>query len=103
MAKALREIVAENIKAERVKQGITQLELARKAKLTDVYVSRIEKKAANITLDSLEQIAGALGVSIHSLLQGLSKQHFPIKDKNAAKAIRHAITLMQAYLQTIDS
>lgn len=98
----LRDIVAANIKAERVKQNLTQLELARKAKLTDVYISRIERNGKNITLDSLEQIAKALDISCSELLKGVEKKSVPGRDLKVAKSLRHAVKIIEAYIDGLE-
>lgn len=102
MPRLLREIVAENIRSLRVRGGLTQAELARKSRLTDVYISRVEKSAKNLTLDSVEQIASALGVPVTSLLSGIPES-FPKANKGTEKSIAHAIQILEAYLQAIKS
>ncbi|MBF0440687.1 MAG: helix-turn-helix transcriptional regulator [Oligoflexales bacterium] len=102
MAKGLREIVANNIRDLRIQAGLTQVELAKKAKLTDVYISRIEQKSKNLTLDSIEQIANALEVPISSLIKDVSTT-FPKQNKKTANSIRHAIKVLELYLQTIEN
>lgn len=99
MSKLLREIVSENIRRFRIEAGLTQVELARRAKLTDVYISRVEQGSRNLTLDSVEQIAAALEVPIVYLIQG-SKQIIPKVSSVTEKSLRHAIRVLEAYLQS---
>lgn len=100
----LREIVAANIRRLRIAENLTQLELAKKAGLTDVYVSRLEKHSQNITLDSLEAIAEALKVPPVSLLDG--SKVFSIKTKNAkvsAQALRQAADALESLADSLEN
>lgn len=54
----------------RVAKGLTQTELARRAKITSEYVSLLESHAkANPSLQVLQRLAKALGVSVAELLE----------------------------------
>ncbi len=51
-------------------KGLTQAELARRAKITDEYVSMLESGAKqNPSLAVLRRLAKALGVSVAELLE----------------------------------
>lgn len=69
----LRKQVAKNIKAQRVKLGLTQEQLARKARVNVQYVSRLERVPQNLTLDIIEAVAKALEISPALLLTDLNK------------------------------
>ncbi len=56
--------VGERVKREREKLGLTGVMLADKAGITPAMVSQIEKNQAEPSLDTLENIAKALGVSV---------------------------------------
>jgi transcriptional regulator with XRE-family HTH domain len=56
-------IVGKNVKKYRKNLGISQEELADKAGLHRTYIGGIERGERNITLDSLQIIAIALGVA----------------------------------------
>jgi len=49
------------IREARKKSGLTQEELARRAKTTKSAISRIENHAENIKLSTIEKVAKALG------------------------------------------
>jgi HTH-type transcriptional regulator / antitoxin HipB len=49
------------LKQERIKNGITQKELAEKIHTTKSVISRIENHAEDIKLSTLEKVAQALG------------------------------------------
>lgn len=57
------EIVAKNLKFYRQQRGLTQEELASKAYTSASYISRIERMVANPSIESLDSIAMALGIS----------------------------------------
>lgn len=59
---------ARNLRATRLRQGLTQEELADRASLHRTYVGSVERGERNVTLDSLDRIAKALGVTAVDLL-----------------------------------
>lgn len=56
--------LSRQIVSGRLKQKMTQLDLAKKAKTTQAVVSRLERMATNVSIDLLKRIAGALGASL---------------------------------------
>jgi ribosome-binding protein aMBF1 (putative translation factor) len=65
---ALRAALAEHIRRMRKKRGLSQEELAWRSGLHRTYISMIERSQRSVTIDSLEGIAVALGVSASALL-----------------------------------
>lgn len=57
------------IRQERLKQNLSQEELAEKANLHRTYIGMIERAEKNITLINIEKISNALGVSIFELFR----------------------------------
>ncbi len=58
------------LKAHREKKGMTQVQLAKRAKVTQSYVAQLEAGVKkNPSLATLMRIAKALGVSIEQLLK----------------------------------
>ena len=82
MAKAklrlLRQVLADNIRRFRRELGISQEELAHRAKIHRTYMSSIERAQRNIAIDNIEKIANGLEVKPHQLLHGRA----PIAAKN---------------------
>jgi transcriptional regulator with XRE-family HTH domain len=72
MAKArpgtMRQVVAKNIRLLRNNLGISQEELAFRAKLNRTYVGSIERAERNVSIDNIEKVARALQVKPHQLL-----------------------------------
>lgn len=58
-----RQIIAKQVKEAREKKGLTQAEVALKADLTPNYLAMIERAEANVSLDKLDKIGTALGVT----------------------------------------
>lgn len=56
------------VRQQRLKLGISQEELGRKAKLHRTYIGMIERAEKNITLENAEKLAKALGVTVSELL-----------------------------------
>jgi transcriptional regulator with XRE-family HTH domain len=59
----LRQVTASTLKSLRLDAGLSQEQLARKSGIDRTYISGVERGVRNITLDSLEAIVLALGVS----------------------------------------
>lgn len=57
----------QKVRTERLKQGISQEELASRAGVHRTYIGMIERAEKNITLMNIEKIAQALGVAISEL------------------------------------
>ena len=66
---SLRAIFARNLRSLRLAKGLSQETLAELAELHRTYVSSVERCERNITLDSAERLANALGVKAIELLQ----------------------------------
>lgn len=64
MAKTTLEKFGEKVREERLKQGISQEELAARAGVHRTYIGMIERAEKNITLENIEKIAKALGIKI---------------------------------------
>lgn len=62
----------QKVKAERVKQGLSQEELAEKANVHRTYIGMIERAEKNITLTNIEKIALALGIEISKLFEDIA-------------------------------
>lgn len=63
-----RERIAYNLREVRKKSGIPQDTLAATAGISQTFLSQVETGKNNISVDKLEQIAGALGVDVVDLL-----------------------------------
>lgn len=64
----LRTWFAENVRTYRTKMGVSQEDLALKAGFHRSYVSQVERKVANVTIDNIAKIALALNVEPAKLL-----------------------------------
>ncbi len=61
------------VKSRRLALGISQEELAGRAGLHRTYISDIERGARNISIESIEKLAGALESSISTLFTGTTE------------------------------
>jgi DNA-binding XRE family transcriptional regulator len=61
--------LGENLKKLRLKNKLSQGDLAKKLEVDRAYISNIENGRMNPTLSTLEKIAGALGISSSELLK----------------------------------
>lgn len=68
MRNSLIGIVAANLRRERLKAGLSQDALAERSGLHRTYIGGAERGERNLSLQSLERIATALGVAPISLL-----------------------------------
>lgn len=69
MSKTIMEKFGHKVRAERLKQNLSQEELAAKAGVHRTYIGMIERAEKNITLLNIEKISKALGVNISKLLE----------------------------------
>ena len=67
-SRALRLTLGANVRAERLRRGLTQEALAERLEVTARYLAGIERGERNLTLDSIEDLAAQLDVDPHSLL-----------------------------------
>lgn len=67
MTKSILVKFGEKVRTERLKQGLSQEELASRAGVHRTYIGMIERAEKNITLENIEKIAHALGVPIDYL------------------------------------
>jgi HTH-type transcriptional regulator / antitoxin HipB len=63
------DVIAYHLKQLRIKQHLTQEQLAQKLGMDKTQISKIEKGNRNLTLDTITRIANALGVKINFSLQ----------------------------------
>jgi transcriptional regulator with XRE-family HTH domain len=68
-----RRIFAENLRKARLAKGLSQEDLGELANLHRTYVGSIERAERNVSIDNIERLAIALGVSPALLLQGSAK------------------------------
>ena len=68
MKKTILKTFGEKIKMERLKQGLSQEELAHRAGVHRTYIGMVERAEKNITLINIEKISNALGFSISKLM-----------------------------------
>lgn len=68
MNKTTLEKFGHKVREERLKQGLSQEELAARARVHRTYIGMIERAEKNITLENIEKIATALKLKINDLL-----------------------------------
>ncbi len=76
-AMTLSNIVAQNLRAVRAKQKLSQQAVAKKAKVSVSYISMLERGERMPPLETLEVLAKALGVAPLYLLQELATSRRP--------------------------
>jgi transcriptional regulator with XRE-family HTH domain len=64
-----RKILARNLRRLRRAKGLTQEVLADEVGLSQTYLSEVEGEKRNISLDNIEALATAFGISISDLLK----------------------------------
>lgn len=67
-SKTARELLALNLRLNRVKRDITQEQLAHQAGVNIGYISQIETGSRAVSIDIVEKLARGLSVPIASLL-----------------------------------
>jgi transcriptional regulator with XRE-family HTH domain len=69
MHQLLRKAVGANVRSFRLKLNLSQEKLAEKAGFHWTYISGVERGRYNISLDSLERLASAVGKKPYELLK----------------------------------
>lgn len=69
MSKTILEKFGQKVREERLKQNLSQEELAVKAGVHRTYIGMIERAEKNITLANIEKIANALEISMSELMK----------------------------------
>lgn len=67
----LRHIIGERIKNTRKQNGLTQEQLAEKASMHPTYIGKLERGDKSATLDSLEKVVNALGLTYVELFKDI--------------------------------
>jgi transcriptional regulator with XRE-family HTH domain len=62
-------ILGETIRAQRIKAGLSQEQLAEKSNLARNYIGNIERAEYKITVEALARIAKALKIRLKDLLE----------------------------------
>jgi transcriptional regulator with XRE-family HTH domain len=65
----LRTVFGQNLRAARIKAGLTQAQLAERTSLTQQYVSWVEAGHSNITLGTMTVLARVVGEDVRALLR----------------------------------
>ena len=68
--KSARSLFAANLRAARLKHGLTQEALAALSGLHRTYVGSVERGERNVSIDNMESLAQALHVEVADLLRG---------------------------------
>lgn len=63
------DVIAYQLKQLRLKQHLTQQQLAEKVGIDKTQISKIEKGTRNLTLDTITRIACALGAKVNFSIQ----------------------------------
>ncbi len=58
-----------NVKAERVRKGLTQEALAERMNINSEYISKVERGMANMSLKKIDELADYIGADINDLLR----------------------------------
>lgn len=77
------EILADKIKRLRIAEGLSQEELAERCRLHRTYIGAIERGERNITLNTLYDIASALGVSPAELISESRRRGYKISERRS--------------------
>lgn len=83
----LRHIIGTRIKNKRNQTGLTQEQLAEKAGMHPTYMGKLERGDKSATLDSLEKVVNALGLSYIDLFKDIQ----PIGNEESENHVLHEL------------
>lgn len=89
------ETISKNVRAERIRAGLSQQALAKRTGLSVRYISRLETQPQNIRIDKLYLIASALGIEPSALL-GRSGASSGKNVGHIAHSLKTAIRLLES-------
>ncbi len=69
--RSISKTLGETIRAERIKAGLSQEQLAEKANLARNYIGNIERAEYKVTVEALARIAKALGIRLRDLFEDI--------------------------------
>ena len=92
--------VAKNVKALRIKAGLSQGELAKRTRLTVRYLSRLENSAPNVTLDVIERLAKGFGCDAGELLHD---EKLRPTSKKVSEELSQAIQLLESVRARLEA
>jgi transcriptional regulator with XRE-family HTH domain len=65
---SIRKILARNLRERRAELGLSQEGLADRAGLHRTYVGSVERAERNVSIDNIERLAAAVGLTVAELL-----------------------------------
>jgi transcriptional regulator with XRE-family HTH domain len=68
-----RALLAANVQELRTLMGVSQEKLAEMAGFHRTYVSQVERRVANATVDNVQKLANTLGVSVQRLFEAVKR------------------------------
>lgn len=66
-------MLAQNLRSLRAQRGMSQERLAELSGLHRTYVSSVERRERNISIDNIERLARALGLPVADLLSAVAR------------------------------
>lgn len=81
--------LGQRMKQYRKRKGMTQERLAERLDISVSYVSRVERGAVKVSLETLAKIAAVLEVSPADLLGGMAKNDFNYLNRELAEIVQN--------------
>ena len=89
MQKTLSQQLGNCIRELRLQTGLSQVEFGEKCGFYQTYLSRVERGQANPTINAVEVVANALGLTVFELFDRVrEKVPLPKKGKKATKSTK---------------
>ena len=97
MAHQLHVRIGQRIRDLRIQRGWSQEDLADVSGLHRTYVGSAERGERNLTVDSLQALAGAFGLTLSQLVEGLEKGLKTDRERALEKIERRRTKIVRAY------
>lgn len=105
--KDIKKLVGCRIKDLRTKQGWSQEELALRANISTSHIGRLERGERGATIESLEKVVNALGITFEDLFRLLekskSKSDMKVLNDIMDKLSKRSIKDLEIILKVIDT
>lgn len=93
--------ISKNISSIRESKGIKQYQVAEFLGIEPPNYSRLEKRGDKLTVEQIEKIAEALGVSVKELIFGDKEENYSTLIEEKKHQVKKLVELNEQYLHTI--
>jgi len=96
-----RDQLGERVKEIRLSQGKTQEDVAERAGLSYKFIGEVERGIANPSVDTLDRLAGALGVQLSDFFGTTRTTAYPVHDRDVPM-VREVLASLESVIARLQ-